>query len=241
MIETPACLELRHVSRRFSSGATEVLAVRDATVSITPGETVAVMGPSGSGKSTLLCLMGGLLRPDSGEVRVAGRSLAVLSEREQCRLRRTRIAFVFQHFNLLKALSALENVELALHLAGVAGPAARDRARQALLGVGLGPRAHALPRDLSGGEQQRVAVARALAPAPSVILADEPTANLDSASGRTVIELLSGEARRRGAAVVIVTHDQRLRAVVDRILWMEDGRLRESDDVHDEDRTARAV
>jgi putative ABC transport system ATP-binding protein len=240
MTGTP-CLELRKVSRRFSSGATEVAAVRDASVSIAPGETVAVMGPSGSGKSTLLCLMGGLLRPDSGEVLVAGRSLAALPEREQCSLRRTRIAFVFQHFNLLKALSALENVELALYLAGVAPPAAREQARQALRVVGLEPRAHALPREMSGGEQQRVAVARALAPAPSVILADEPTANLDSTSGRSVIELLCSQARQRGAAVVIVSHDHRLRAAVDRVLWMEDGTLREFDDVHDENRTARAV
>jgi len=240
MTGTP-CLELRKVSRRFSSGATEVAAVRDASVSIAPGETVAVMGPSGSGKSTLLCLMGGLLRPDAGEVVIDGRLLAALPEREQCHLRRTRIAFVFQHFNLLKALSALENVELALYLAGVAPPAARDQARQALLGVGLDRRAHALPREMSGGEQQRVAVARALAPAPSVILADEPTANLDSTSGRTVMELLCSQARRRGAAVVIVSHDHRLRAAVDRVLWMEDGMLRESDDVRDQDRTARAV
>jgi putative ABC transport system ATP-binding protein len=233
-------IELRAVSRRFSSGATAVQAVRDASLSVAPGETVAVMGPSGSGKSTLLCLMGGLLRPDSGDVLVAGQRLAGLPDDEQARLRRTRLAFVFQHFNLLKALTAIENVELALYLAGVPSAAARDRARQALVGIGLGARAHALPRDMSGGEQQRVAVARALAPAPSLVLADEPTANLDSTSGRTVIELLCGQARRRGAAVVIVTHDHRLRSVVDRVLWMEDGTLQDSRD-EDDDRSARAV
>jgi putative ABC transport system ATP-binding protein len=140
----------------------------------------------------------------------------------------------------LKALTAVENVELALYLAGVPRAVASDRARQALLDIGLGARADALPRDMSGGEQQRVAVARALAPAPSLVLADEPTANLDSRSGRTVIELLCGQARRRGAAVVIVTHDHRLRSVVDRVLWMEDGTLQESR--HEDDyRGARAV
>jgi putative ABC transport system ATP-binding protein len=239
MTDIPS-IELRGVSRRFASGATAVQAVRDVSVSVAPGETVAVMGPSGSGKSTLLCLMGGLLRPDAGQVLVAGQRLAELPDHEQARLRRTRLAFVFQHFNLLKALTAVENVELALYLAGVPRAVASDRARQALLDIGLGARADALPRDMSGGEQQRVAVARALAPAPSLVLADEPTANLDSRSGRTVIELLCGQARRRGAAVVIVTHDHRLRSVVDRVLWMEDGTLQESR--HEDDyRGARAV
>jgi putative ABC transport system ATP-binding protein len=223
-------LALRAVSRGYGSGTTAVRAVRDATLAVEAGETVAIMGPSGSGKSTLLCLMGGLLMPDGGEAVVAGRRLAALSEGARARLRRTTMGFIFQRFNLLKALTAVENVELGLRLAGAAGPAARRAALAALERIGLGARAQALPRDLSGGEQQRVAVARALAPGPRVILADEPTGSLDSANGRQVVDMIRAHARERGAAAVIVTHDHRVAAAVDRRLWMEDGVLREGRD-----------
>jgi putative ABC transport system ATP-binding protein len=215
------------VRRRLGHGAAAVEAVRDATLAVAAGETVAVMGPSGSGKSTLLCLLSGLLVPDGGEVVVAGRALHALGESARTRLRRSTMGFVFQRFNLLKALTALENVEIALRIAGVDSAAARRRALVALEAVGLAARARALPRDLSGGEQQRVAIARALAPAPSVILGDEPTGSLDSTNGRDVVAMIRAHVRAHGAAAVIVTHDHRVAAAVDRRLWMEDGVLRE--------------
>jgi putative ABC transport system ATP-binding protein len=234
-----ATLVLTSVSRRFGEGSRAVDAVRDATITVTAGEVVAIMGPSGSGKTTVLSIMGGLLTPDAGEVTIAGRNLAALSGPARATLRRTQLGFVFQKFNLLRALTALENVQIGLQLAGLAPAAARVRAAEALAEVGLAKRAHALPRDLSGGEQQRVAVARALAPSPAVVLADEPTGALDSASGRLVIDLICTHAHRHGAAAVIVTHDHRVRAAVDRVLWMEDGAL--SENVHEDTRAARAA
>jgi putative ABC transport system ATP-binding protein len=220
-------LVLDGVSRRFGQGATAVTAVRSATLRVLPREVVAIMGPSGSGKSTLLSIMGGLLVPDTGETLIVGNAIWTMSADGLSRLRRTRIGFVFQKFNLLKALTALENVELGLSLSGVPPATARARAAQALAEGGLAARARALPRDLSGGEPQRVAVARALAPAPVLILADEPTGSLDSANGRTVIDLICVHVHRHGAAAVIVTHDHRVTAAVDRELWMEDGVLRD--------------
>jgi putative ABC transport system ATP-binding protein len=193
---------------------------------VLPGEVVAIMGPSGSGKSTLLCLIGGLLAADSGDVEIGGRLLRDLSPAALAGLRRTHIGFIFQNFNLLKGLTALENVELGLKLAGATRADARDRAGPALERVDLAGCAHRLPRDLSGGEQQRVAVARALAPEPDLILADEPTGNLDSTNGRAAIDMLCAHAHRAGAGVVVVTHDERVTAVTDRRLWMEDGVLR---------------
>ncbi len=236
---SPPVLALEGVSRRFGEGATIVHAVRSATLAVTPGEVVAIMGPSGSGKSTLLSIMGGLLAPDGGAAAIAGQDLAALSPAALARLRRTRLGFVFQKFNLLRALTALENVELSLVLSGIAASAARARAADALGEVGLTPRSHALPRDLSGGEQQRVAIARALAPAPALILADEPTGALDSVSGRLVIDLICTHVHKRGAAAVIVTHDHRIRAAVDRILWMEDGVL--SEGIHADASDSRAL
>jgi putative ABC transport system ATP-binding protein len=225
MTDPEPILALARVHRSFGHGPTAVRAVKDATLAVRPGEVVAIMGPSGSGKSTLLSIMGGLLTPDGGEVTVAGEPLGPLPPEARARLRRRAIGFVFQKFNLLRALSALENVALGLHLAGVTGAAGRERAARALANVGLAARAHALPRDLSGGEQQRVAVARALAPEPVLILADEPTGSLDSANGRLVVDLLRAHVHAHDAAAVVVTHDHRLRSAVDRVLWMEDGVL----------------
>jgi putative ABC transport system ATP-binding protein len=219
------------VTRRFGRGATEVTAVRNATLSASSGETVSIMGPSGSGKSTLLCIMGGLLVPDAGSVAIGGCSLGNRSAAALAELRRTSIGFIFQSFNLLKALTALENVELGLSLAGLPRADAQRRAAAALAEVGLAACANRLPRSLSGGEQQRVAIARALAPGPALVLADEPTGNLDSSSGRAAIEMLCAYARREAAAVVVVTHDHRVSAVVDRRLWMEDGVVRRHDHV----------
>ena len=224
-------LRLTAVSRRFGHGATAVSAVRRATLEVDAGEVIAIMGPSGSGKSTLLCLMGGLLNPDAGEVIISGHALHTMSAAGVLRLRRTRIGFIFQKFNLLKALTAVENVALGVRLSGTPSAEVNVRACRALAEVGLTGRAGALPCDLSGGEQQRVAVARALATAPALILADEPTGNLDSTNGRTVIEMIRMHAHRHGAAAVIVTHDHRVAAAVDRRLWMEDGVLGESDHV----------
>lgn len=224
-------LTLTAVSRQFGRGATAVSAVRHATLAVDAGEVVAIMGPSGSGKSTLLCLMGGLLNPDAGDVVIAGRVLHSLSAADVLRLRRTLIGFIFQKFNLLKALTAAENVALGARLAGTPRAEVNARALRALAGVGLTARADSLPGELSGGEQQRVAVARALATAPALVLADEPTGNLDSTNGHAVIEMICTHAHRYGAAAVIVTHDHRVAACVDRRLWMEDGVLRESDDV----------
>jgi putative ABC transport system ATP-binding protein len=215
----------RAVRRRFGRGPTAVTAVADATLLVLAGEVISIMGPSGSGKSTLLCLLGGLLTPDEGEVELMGNDLGGLSPGARAELRRRHLGFVFQRFNLLKGLTALDNVALALELTGCSAREARERARRGLEEVGLERCAGHLPRDLSGGEQQRVAVVRALAPAPALILADEPTGNLDSANGRAVIELLCAHARDSGAGVVIVTHDPRVGEVVDRRLWMEDGVL----------------
>jgi putative ABC transport system ATP-binding protein len=221
-----AIAELHAVSRRFGLGDNAVAAVKDASLCVRPGEVVSITGPSGSGKSTLLCLLGALLQPDSGEVEIAGRSIAGCTPVERAELRRRHLGFVFQGFNLLKGLTALENVELALEVARVPAGARGERARRALEAVGLTRCATRRPRELSGGEQQRVAVARALAPQPSLVLADEPTGNLDSVNGQAAVELLCGHARENGAAVVIVTHDPRVSGVADRELWMEDGVLR---------------
>jgi putative ABC transport system ATP-binding protein len=199
------------------------------------------MGPSGSGKSTLLCLIGGLLLADSGDVAIRGRSLQGLSPAALARLRRHQLGFVFQTFNLLKGLTAHENVRLGLDVAGCTGPEARERARRALDAVGIAHCAERLPRDLSGGEQQRVALARALAPEPALILADEPTGNLDSANGRAAVEMLCAHAHRAKAAVVVVTHDHRVSELVDRQLWMEDGVLRGDDRAKAPDRLAAPV
>jgi putative ABC transport system ATP-binding protein len=224
MTEEPV-LTLTSVSRQFGSGATAVSAVQDATLSMYAGDVIAIVGPSGSGKSTLLSIMGGLLKPDTGEVYVAGSPLRAMSESARARLRRTRIGFIFQKFNLLKALTALENVEVGPRLAGFDAPEVHERATQALREVGLQTRAHALPHDLSGGQQQRVAVARALATEPALILADEPTGSLDSANGRIVLDMICTHVHRCRAAAVIVTHDHRALAFVDRELVMEDGVL----------------
>jgi putative ABC transport system ATP-binding protein len=234
-------LALELVSRSYGDGPAAVRAVRDVTLSVSAGEVVAVLGPSGSGKSTLLCLMAGLLDPDSGDVRIDGQSLGSLSRRARCALRRERVGFVFQRFNLMRSLTAIENVALALDLAGVGTAEAMGRADEALAAVGLAHRARALPRDLSGGEQQRVAVARALAANPAVILADEPTGNLDSTSGRAVIDLVRDHVRRCEAAAVIVTHDHRIIDAVDRRLWMQDGHLEEATHAHERESHAAAV
>ena len=191
------------------------------------GEIVLVMGPSGSGKTTLLSMLGGLLQPSGGEIWVDGVDIAQLSEHELPRFRAHRFGFIFQDFNLLAALSAEENVEVALNLAGSRGTNADARARRLLDDLGLRARLEFAADQLSGGEKQRVAVARAIANRPQLILADEPTANLDSQRGKETMRLLRRLANDEGATVLIISHDERLREVADRVLWLEDGQFKE--------------
>lgn len=216
-------LVLEHVSKTFGRGEAAVRAVDDLSLSVAAGEVVLVMGPSGSGKTTVLAIAGCLMRPDSGRVRLGGVDVTALPQSRLPAVRREGIGFIFQSFNLLGALTARENVELVLGLSGKGNQ--RAVASQLLGSLGLEKRGDFLPAQLSGGEKQRVAIARALATDPRVILADEPTANLDSRSGQQVMTLLAQSARERRKAVVVVSHDTRLREIADRIIWMEDGRL----------------
>jgi putative ABC transport system ATP-binding protein len=213
------------LEKTFGEGDLAVTAVHDVSMELAHGEVVLLMGPSGSGKTTLLSMLGGMLRPTRGSVVIAGVDLATARERELPKIRAQHFGFVFQDFNLLSALTALENVELACNLAGVKGAAAHTRARELLERFGLGKRLRFHPAKLSGGEQQRVAIARALANDPPLILADEPTANLDSKIGHEVGRLLRELAHEEGRSVLMVSHDTRLQEVADRVLWLEDGTL----------------
>jgi len=223
------------VTHIFGRGNTAVRAVDDVSFAVPAGQLLLIMGPSGSGKTTLLTIIGGLLRPTSGSVLVDGVDITKLSAGQLVPLRRRSVGFVFQSFNLWESLTARENVELPLNMAGVRGREARDRATRLLEERGLKHRLGFRSRDLSGGEKQRVSIARALANEPRLLLADEPTANLDSTHGREVMSLLQGIARSSrtaagpgaGRAVIVVSHDQRIREVADRVLWMEDGRIRD--------------
>ncbi len=215
-------LSARALRKTYGSGGTLVRAVDGLDLDIAAGETVAVTGPSGCGKSTLLQLLGGLDRPDAGQVILAGRPLGRLGERGLARLRRDAVGFVFQEFNLMDELTAVENVELPQLLAGRSPRGARRRALELLDRTGLADRAKFLPSALSGGQRQRVAVARALANDPLVVLADEPTGNLDSAATVEVLRLFD-DLHRAGLTLVIVTHDARVAATAGRLLAMADG------------------
>lgn len=220
-------LEARGLTKVFGSGPGAVRAVDGVDLVVRRGELLLIMGPSGSGKTTLLTMLGGLLRPTAGSVRIDGLDITAMKESELPRVRRHLVGFVFQTFNLLEALDAVENVEVALNLAGVSGRQAREKAEAILRDLGMGERLHFKPRALSGGEKQRVSIARALANDPLLVLADEPTANLDSRHGHEVVVLLREVAHREGRGVVIVSHDHRIREAADRVLWLEDGRIRE--------------
>jgi putative ABC transport system ATP-binding protein len=217
--------ELHGVAKRFRRGDIAIAAVDGIDLDIGAGELMAIEGPSGSGKTTLLQLLGTLDRPDEGRILFEGRDLAALSDGDLAHLRLRAFGFVFQQFNLIPTLSALENVEAVLAPAGASGDELRRRAQDLLEEVGLAPRAEHLPSHLSGGEQQRVAIARALANEPRVILADEPTGNLDSKTGADVVELLAGLAGRRGTTVVVATHDTTLAARAPRRVAMRDGQI----------------
>ena len=216
-------IALRGVDLSLGRGAARVHILKSIDLNIGRGEAVALLGPSGSGKSTLLMVMTGLERPDGGSVVVAGQNLGKLDEDALARFRATTIGIVFQAFHLIPTMTALENVAVPLELSG-----ARDafaRAERELAGVGLGARLNHYPAELSGGEQQRVALARALVLDPAILVADEPTGNLDEATGREIIELMFRSQRQRGTTLVLVTHDTALAGRCDRVLHMHSGRL----------------
>ena len=214
-------IEAVGVARTYRQGADEVFALRGVDLAVKRGEFIAITGPSGSGKSTLLHLLGGLDRPDEGEVWLEGRPINTLSDEELAIVRRRRLGFVLQFFNLLPTLNAIENVAFPLKLDGV--PDARDRAEKALDRVGLSHRVNHRPSQLSGGEQQRVALARSLVTEPAAILADEPTGNLDSLTGEDILQLLR-ETADQGQTIVMVTHDLRSASYADRVIRLVDGR-----------------
>jgi len=216
-------IELRKLTKVFHSGSADLSVLNEVDLEISAEESVAILGPSGSGKSTLLALVAGLDRPTSGEILIDGQSIQTLSESELALLRRHKIGFVFQSFQLLPNMTALENVQLPLEL--LSDSRAQDRASELLDLVGLTDRAHHYPTQLSGGEQQRVALARAFAPSPAILLADEPTGNLDRRTGRTVLDLIASLRQRFGTTLVLVTHDSAAAQLADRRLALEDGQL----------------
>jgi putative ABC transport system ATP-binding protein len=216
-------ISVRGLSMRLASGGRGVDVLTDVSLEVPAGQFLAIAGPSGSGKSTLLGLIAGLDQPTAGRIEVAGVDITGLDEDALARFRRDHVGYVFQSFHLLPTLTAQENVAVPLELTGEAGAAAR--AATLLAEVGLAERAHHYPVQLSGGEQQRVAVARAMARRPALLLADEPTGNLDSATGKQIIELLVGLNRRLGSTLVLVTHDTALAAHADRVVTLRDGRI----------------
>ncbi len=221
-MDTPR-IELRQLTRKLPSGDRELTILDHVDLTIQPGEFVAVLGPSGSGKSTLLALMAGLDRPTSGEIRIDGEPIQAMSEDGLALLRRHKIGFVFQSFQLLSNLTARENVLLPIELLGLSKPFAR--ADELLAAVGLADRGHHYPSQLSGGEQQRIALARAFAARPPILLADEPTGNLDGATGRRVLELLTELRAGEGTTLVLVTHDPAVAALAGRQIHLRDGRV----------------
>lgn len=211
-------LAVQHLQKNFGKGDTKVAAVRDVSFTVDEGKILLIMGPSGSGKTTLLTMIGGLLTPTSGTIMVNGVNLIQVS-------RLMEIGFVFQSFNILQNLTALENVQIVGELAGMTSGQATQRARQLLTQLHMDQRLDHLPAQLSGGQQQRVSIARALMNEPKVILADEPTGNLDSKSGHEVMMLFHNIAKQDGRTVVIVSHDERIKDIADQVLWIEDGQI----------------
>lgn len=217
-------IELTGVSKEFD-GRRSVTALRRVDLTIQAGEMISIIGPSGSGKSTLLNLIGGLLRPSSGELRIDGHSIGSLNDTDLTRLRRDKIGFIFQFFNLMPSLTSLENAGLPLHLRGLARGRVTERARDLLDLVQLGHRVDFLPDELSGGERQRVAIARALAFEPPILLADEPTGNLDTATGAEILKLIQDLHERLGSTVLIVTHDHNVARSCQRTVTLRDAAI----------------
>ena len=220
-----AALEARSVSKLYGTGSVQVKAIDDVSFSVDKGEFVALVGPSGSGKTTMLAMLAGLLEPTSGSVFIEGEDLAQMRESQRSRFRRRRIGFTFQANNLVSYLTALENVQLMLRLTGQYNAANRERARRLMEMLGLEERMHALPRELSGGQQQRVAIARSLINNPVVVLADEPTASLDTERAYQVVETMARLVHEQDRAGIMVTHDLRMVEFTDRIVHLLDGRL----------------
>lgn len=218
-------LRLTDIAHHYGNGAAAVQALKGIDLAVDRGEVVLIVGPSGGGKTTALLIMGLLLTPDSGSVHIGGEDAGALSQRERADLRLLRLGYLFQDYKLLNSLTSAENVAVPLRYSGVRKKAAMARANELLESLELGHRAKHRPPALSGGEKQRVATARALAMGPDVILADEPTANLDSVAGRKVSEQLAAAAKAHGSGVVVVTHDSRLNNIADRVIHLEDGRL----------------
>ena len=238
MSSTP-CIEIRRLSHRLPSGGRMLTILDRIDLEIGCGESVAILGPSGSGKSTLLALMAGLDRPTEGEVLIDGEAIQDLSEDRLAELRRRKVGFVFQNFQLLANQTARENILLPLELAGERR--AGERADALLAQVGLAQRGHHYPVQLSGGEQQRVALARAFATRPAILLADEPTGNLDGATGRRILELLADLRRREGTTLVLVTHDPSVARLAGRAVTLRDGRVERDERPDDGERQAAAA
>jgi putative ABC transport system ATP-binding protein len=218
-------IQARSVEKHFAEGRESVPVLKGIDLDVARGEIVSLEGPSGSGKTTFLSILGCILTPTSGEVLIDGMRIDGRSDSRLAAVRKKSLGFVFQQFNLFPSLSALENVEYALNVKGVSGLAARNEAERVIEEVGLRDRKHFLPRDLSGGQKQRVAIARALAGSAPVLLADEPTANLDSVVGSQVLDMFRALAKRDNRALVIVTHDPKVRSIADRVVSIQDGRL----------------
>ena len=214
-----------NITKIFGKGHTAVKAVDDVSLNILPGEVVLIMGPSGSGKTTLITILGGLLSPTEGLVVINHEDITKLKENKLPKFRLDNIGFIFQSFNILSALNATENVAVPLIARGIGHKKAAEAAQDFLKRLGLGERLNNKPSDLSGGEKQRVAIARALVTNPSIILADEPTANLDSKNGHEVMLKLCGVACQENKSVIIVSHDSRIKDIAHRVLWIEDGKL----------------
>lgn len=221
-----SAIKIRQLTKVYQEGSMQVTAVHPCDLSLPPGEVVGLLGPSGSGKTTLLSIIGCILRPTSGELSLFGTMVSGFNENDLPTIRKKYISFIFQAYNLFPALTAFENILLGLKIKGIYGAEAEDRAASVLREVGLSDRMHFLPRDMSGGQKQRVAVARALASDCPIILADEPTGNLDQVNGRKVMELLKQLAYEKRSCVVVATHDNRIEDIFSRIIYMEDGCIR---------------
>ncbi len=221
-------IQIRDLSKTYGSGPTAFKALHSVDLDVHGGEILMLLGPSGSGKTTLLSIMGAILEASTGSVRVRGTEIVGRRESDLPKIRLENIGFIFQGFNLFPALNAQENVELAMQLRGRTGSAAKKRAADLLDQMGLKGKQKTYPRDMSGGQKQRVAIARALAGDPPIILADEPTASLDSTSGLIVIELMQSLARKEGRAVVVVTHDPRVLSYADRTIHIADGKMQDN-------------